>query len=99
MQDISNRQVWGFLTPFTLVSQNIPTKQLTFLEMVTIVAKLLVTASVIIGATCQSNLPDVPSGVFTIATRIEINAPVQALWNATIDFAKYPNWNPFVRWV
>jgi len=51
------------------------------------------------GVTSQqvfANLPEVAPG-FNASTRIEINATVQAVWDATMDWAKYPEWNPFVR--
>lgn len=44
-----------------------------------------------------TNLPDVPQGVFNISTRIEIRSTKDAAWDALTDFAKYPDWNPFVR--
>lgn len=44
------------------------------------------------------NLPDVPPGVFSVSTSIEIGGTtVGAAWDAITDFPKYPNWNPFVR--
>ncbi|TID16883.1 hypothetical protein E2P81_ATG09440 [Venturia nashicola] len=42
------------------------------------------------------NLPTVPEG-FNASVRTEINATVQAVWDATLDWPSYPNWNPFVR--
>jgi len=47
----------------------------------------------------KSTLPDVPQATYNVSTRIEIDAPIEAVWNATIDFAAYPSWNPFVRFV
>jgi hypothetical protein len=44
------------------------------------------------------NLPDVPEG-FNASVRTEINATVQAVWDATLDWPSYPSWNPFVRQV
>jgi hypothetical protein len=60
---------------------------------------LLIFASAIHGVTSQkiwANLPEVPQG-FNASVRTEINASVQAVWDATIDWPKYPEWNPFVR--
>ncbi|KII85407.1 hypothetical protein PLICRDRAFT_314879 [Plicaturopsis crispa FD-325 SS-3] len=48
-------------------------------------------------ALAQSNLPDVPPGVFNASTRIEIDAPLEKVWNAVVNFTDYPNWSPFVR--
>ena len=31
-----------------------------------------------------------------IHTEIEINAPVDRVWNILMEFEKYPEWNPFV---
>lgn len=45
----------------------------------------------------QSNLPPLPTGVFTASTRIEIAAPLELVWNIILDFGSYPEWNPFVR--
>jgi hypothetical protein len=42
------------------------------------------------------NIPEVPQG-FNASVRTEINASVQAVWDATLDWTKYPEWNPFVR--
>lgn len=44
-----------------------------------------------------TNLPDVPPGVFTAGTRLEINSTTTAAWNALTDFPAYAEWNPFVR--
>lgn len=30
-------------------------------------------------------------------TEIEINAPAEKVWSALMNFADYPQWNPFVR--
>ncbi len=32
----------------------------------------------------------------TIKTQIEINAPLEAVWNQLIDFKSYNQWNPFI---
>lgn len=32
-----------------------------------------------------------------IATSIDIAAPVERVWSVLMDFARYPQWNPFVR--
>jgi uncharacterized membrane protein len=44
-----------------------------------------------------SNLPIVPEG-FNASAKIEINAPVEKVWAAIVDFPSYPKWNPFVRY-
>ncbi|KZM19824.1 uncharacterized protein EKO05_0004154 [Ascochyta rabiei] len=44
-----------------------------------------------------TNLPDVPPGDFNVSTRIEIRSTKHAAWEALTDFARYPEWNPFVR--
>ena len=30
-------------------------------------------------------------------TEIEINAPVERVWGILTDFARFPEWNPFIR--
>ncbi|KAF2741782.1 hypothetical protein M011DRAFT_497901 [Sporormia fimetaria CBS 119925] len=45
----------------------------------------------------QSNLPDVPAGVFEVSTRTEIRTTTAAVWGALTNFTAYPEWNPFVR--
>ncbi len=32
-----------------------------------------------------------------ITTQIQINAPVQKVWEILMDFDTYPQWNPFVK--
>lgn len=32
-----------------------------------------------------------------IATAVEIDAPAVAIWRVPVDFAAYPEWNPFLR--
>jgi len=32
-----------------------------------------------------------------IATAIDIAAPTAAVWSVLLDFAAYPDWNPFIR--
>ena len=32
-----------------------------------------------------------------IATSISISAPPERVWEVLLDFARYPEWNPFVR--
>ena len=32
-----------------------------------------------------------------IKTQIEINAPVETVWNVLMDFDHYPEWNPFIK--
>ena len=32
-----------------------------------------------------------------VATSILISAPVERVWSVLMDFAAYPNWNPFIR--
>ena len=34
-----------------------------------------------------------------LRTEIEINAPAARIWHILTDFASYPDWNPFLRWV
>ncbi|PBK86169.1 hypothetical protein ARMGADRAFT_1169302 [Armillaria gallica] len=43
-----------------------------------------------------SNLPEA-TGKININGSSLINAPKDAVWNALLNFASYPNWNPFVR--
>ncbi|MEN7547019.1 SRPBCC domain-containing protein [Rapidithrix thailandica] len=33
----------------------------------------------------------------TIKTSINIQAPVETVWQILMDFKKYPEWNPFIR--
>ncbi|KAF2797028.1 hypothetical protein K505DRAFT_270275 [Melanomma pulvis-pyrius CBS 109.77] len=44
-----------------------------------------------------TNLPEVPPGIFTASTRIEIQSTAAAAWDALTNFPAYANWNPFVR--
>lgn len=46
-------------------------------------------------AWAQTNLPDVEPGLFNASTRIEINAPIEKVWEVLLNFTDYPNWNPF----
>lgn len=32
-----------------------------------------------------------------ITTRISIAAPAERVWSVLLDFARYPEWNPFIR--
>jgi hypothetical protein len=32
-----------------------------------------------------------------LRTEIEIDAPPEKVWQALVDFASYPDWNPFIR--
>ena len=32
-----------------------------------------------------------------IYTEIEINSSAKEVWNILINFANYPNWNPFMK--
>lgn len=34
---------------------------------------------------------------YEISTSIEIHAPAERVWSILLDFAAYPDWNPFVR--
>ncbi|KAK0229425.1 hypothetical protein EDD85DRAFT_752443, partial [Armillaria nabsnona] len=43
-----------------------------------------------------SNLPE-PTGTIDINGSSLITAPKDAVWNALLNFASYPDWNPFVR--
>lgn len=63
------------------------------------VAAALLGLAVAPGAHAQaSNLPDVPQGVFNASARIAIDAPIENVWHALLDFPTYPDWNPFVRY-
>ncbi len=33
----------------------------------------------------------------TLATTIEINAPITQVWEKLTQFESYPNWNPFIK--
>ncbi|VDC05666.1 unnamed protein product [Peniophora sp. CBMAI 1063] len=48
-------------------------------------------------ALAQSNLPPLGSGVFEVSTRQLIDAPLETVWNAVLNFSSYPDWNPFSR--
>ena len=37
------------------------------------------------------------SGVFNVSTRTLIDAPLETVWDKILDFASYPDWNPFAR--
>jgi hypothetical protein len=37
--------------------------------------------------------------MFEIVSSIEINAPPSRVWNVLTDFAQFPDWNPFVRYI
>jgi hypothetical protein len=37
--------------------------------------------------------------VFEIVSAIEIDAPPSRVWNVLTDFAQFPDWNPFVRYI
>ncbi|KAI0754916.1 hypothetical protein C8Q80DRAFT_1117465 [Daedaleopsis nitida] len=56
-----------------------------------------------LAATCgvaysqTSNLPPPEPGAFEAASSITINAPIEDVWHALLDFPSYPDWNPFVR--
>ncbi|OSD00007.1 hypothetical protein PYCCODRAFT_1414884 [Trametes coccinea BRFM310] len=45
-----------------------------------------------------SNLPE-PSytGALVVSVSIEIDAPIERVWDALLDFPKYKEWNSFVR--
>jgi hypothetical protein len=32
-----------------------------------------------------------------IRTEIEVNAPIEQVWNAIMDHESYPEWNPFIK--
>ena len=44
-----------------------------------------------------SNLPPEEPGVFKAEANATIDAPIDAVWHALLDFPSYPDWNPFVR--
>ncbi|KAF8995488.1 hypothetical protein BDQ17DRAFT_1250571 [Cyathus striatus] len=44
-----------------------------------------------------SNLPALPDGVFSAQASVIIDAPLEKVWEAILDFPSYPNWNPFAR--
>lgn len=39
-----------------------------------------------------STLPSVEDNVFYVADSITIDAPIEKVWNALLDFASYPAW-------
>ncbi|KAI0632967.1 hypothetical protein C8Q77DRAFT_1120723 [Trametes polyzona] len=41
--------------------------------------------------------PPTYTGPFTGNASVVIDAPIDKVWQALIDFPKYPEWNPFVR--
>lgn len=45
----------------------------------------------------ESNLPPEEPGVFKTQANATIDAPIDVVWNALLDFPSYPDWNPFVR--
>jgi hypothetical protein len=49
--------------------------------------------------TNQTNLPPATPGVFASSARAAIAADADAVFAAVLDFAAYPDWNPFVRCV
>ncbi|KAF8160879.1 hypothetical protein B0H34DRAFT_355857 [Crassisporium funariophilum] len=50
-----------------------------------------------VAQTPPSNLPVLAPGVFATEASVIINAPIQVVWEALLDFPSYPQWNPFVR--
>src|SRR5436309_16033380 len=34
-----------------------------------------------------------------LRTDIEIDAPVERVWDVLTDFDRFPDWNPFIRWI
>ncbi len=34
-----------------------------------------------------------------LASSIDINASPEEVWSVLTDFAKFPDWNPFMRWI
>lgn len=45
----------------------------------------------------QTNLPPAEPGIFTAQGSSLINAPIEDVWDAILDFESYPDWNPFAR--
>ncbi|KAF8508079.1 hypothetical protein JB92DRAFT_2733616 [Gautieria morchelliformis] len=41
--------------------------------------------------------PDITRAVTHVKVQVTIDAPLEAVWNAILDFPAYPAWNPFVR--
>ena len=67
--------------------------------MLSLTSLVTLSSLAVLCVTAQTNLPDVPPGVFNASARIEINTTVDALWSAITNFPAYPDWNPFVRYV
>ncbi|KAI0776749.1 hypothetical protein BD413DRAFT_228293 [Trametes elegans] len=45
-----------------------------------------------------SNLPEPTySGTLVVNVTVEIDAPIEKVWQILLDFPKYREWNPFVR--
>ncbi|KAF2738475.1 hypothetical protein EJ04DRAFT_53259 [Polyplosphaeria fusca] len=53
--------------------------------------------SLLLVAIAQTNLPDVPPGVFNVSARIAIQASKCAAWDVLNDLPKYSEWNPYTR--
>lgn len=65
--------------------------------IIVVAAALLGLASTPGACAHATNLPDVPQGVFNASARIEIHAHIESVWDAVLNFPRYPDWNPFVR--
>ncbi|KAF2003826.1 hypothetical protein P154DRAFT_519745 [Amniculicola lignicola CBS 123094] len=58
---------------------------------------LIFSLLILLSSSQTTNLPDVPPGVFTVGTRLEIRTNVSTIWDVLTDFPAYASWNPFVR--
>ncbi|KAL0570434.1 hypothetical protein V5O48_011528 [Marasmius crinis-equi] len=60
---------------------------------------LTIFATLVAAQNPPSHLPPASPGVFNPNASILINAPIDKVWDAVLNFTAYPEWNPFVRLV